>query len=143
MSSTSIDERFQFACKLIEKAYKNNHRIYAHVNNENEAHMLDELLWTYKDNSFLPHNIVGEGPNQVPPIQIGFTTAPSKHHDLLLNLNNSVPDFYLQFARVLEIVINLPDVQEPARERFKFYKQHNHSLHTHKLESAEAQYNHG
>ncbi len=128
--------RLLLACKLIEKAYKSRHRIYIQANNQDEAHQLDELLWTYREDSFLPHNLYGEGPEPAPPIQIGFDATPDKHRDILINLNETVPSFYQQFSRLLEIVVNVPEIQAYAREHFRFYKSQGHDIKTHKLQSA-------
>lgn len=136
-SSHSAD-RLQMACRLTEKAYKNKHRIYIHANHQAEAHQLDELLWTYREESFLPHNLLGEGPDPAPPIQIGFELKPPQHRDILLNLNDTVPEFYTAFSRILELVTNEANVQALARERYRFYRSAGHDIKTHKLQSIEA-----
>ena len=109
--------RLHFVCRLIEKAYKLRHRIYIHVDNQSEAHALDELLWTYRDDSFLPHHLAGEGPEPAPPIQIGFHT---------------------QFTRILEFVTTDPVVQATAREHYKLYRAKGHTINTHQLQATEA-----
>src|SRR5580704_7975288 len=83
--------RLRLACRLIEKAYKNKHRVYVHADSKAQAHQLDELLWTYREDSFLPHNLYGEGPEPAPPIQIGFDATPDKHRDILINLSKTIP----------------------------------------------------
>lgn len=130
--------RMNFVCRLIEKAYKLRHRIYIHVENQTDAHQLDEFLWTYRDDSFLPHNLYGEGPEPTPPIQIGFTAAPEKQRDILINLSKQIPDFYSQFTRVIELVTTDPDVQTTAREHYRVYRAKGHEINTHKLQSIEA-----
>jgi DNA polymerase-3 subunit chi len=137
LSDTAPEARFQLVCRLVEKAYKNNHRIYIHTDTESDAHALDELLWTYREDSFLPHNLYGEGPDPAPPIQIGFGVTPEKHRDILINLSSSAPDFHVQFARILECVPGDADQQELARERYKQYKTFGHPITTHKLETVE------
>lgn len=118
----------QLTCQLIEKAYKNQHRVYVHTQNETQAHKLDEMLWTYREDSFLPHNLYGEGPEPTPPIQIGFNVTPEKHRDVLINLTTEIPQFFKQFNRVLEIVPNDDAIQAIARERFKQYRAQNFEL---------------
>lgn len=129
--------RLILACRLIEKAYKNQHRVYINTENEAEAHQLDEMLWTYREDSFLPHNIYGEGPEPTPPIQIGFAVTPEKHRDILINLSNQVPSFFEQFNRVLEIVANEPDMQARSRENYRVYRTQGYEITTHKLQTVE------
>lgn len=133
----SEQTRLRFVCRLIEKAYKNRHRIYIHTNQQTDAHKLDELLWTYREDSFLPHNLYGEGPEPAPPIQIGFGVTPEKHRDILINLSNEVPAFYTQFARILECVTHDAAIQEISREHYKLYRSQGHTINTHKLETVE------
>ncbi len=130
-------QRLQFACRLIEKAYKQKHRIFINAQDQAEAHQLDELLWTYREDSFLPHNLLGEGPYSAPPIQIGVEATPENHRDILLNLSHTVPTCHTQFNRILELILNEPSAQEFARERFRFYRSHGFELNTHKLQTIE------
>jgi DNA polymerase-3 subunit chi len=137
LSNPDAKAHFAFACRLIEKAYKNRHRIYIHTDNQQDAHHLDEMLWTYREDSFLPHNLYGDGPEPAPPIQIGFNVTPEKHRDILINLSNQVPDFFKQFNRVLELVGSEPSIQEAGRERFRSYRTHGIEITTHKLQPNE------
>jgi DNA polymerase-3 subunit chi len=129
--------RLLLACRLIEKAHKNRHRIYIQAENQAEAFQVDELLWTYRDDSFLPHNLYGDGPEPAPPIQIGFRDTPEKHRDILLNLSKQVPAFYTQFSRVLEIVSQDTDIQAAAREHYRQYRAAGYDINTHKLQTVE------
>lgn len=137
LAEGDAETRFTLACRLIEKAYRNQHRIYIHTENQTDAHQLDELLWTYRADSFLPHNLYGDGPEPAPPIQIGFTDTPEKHRDILINLGNEVPAFYKQFSRVLEIIANDPAIQARGRDNFRFYRAQGCDITTHKLQTVE------
>jgi DNA polymerase-3 subunit chi len=138
LEETREVDRDRFACRLIEKVYKQNRRIFIYVSNEQAANALDELLWTYRDDSFLPHHIQGEGPNPPPPIQIGFNTPPAGERDILLNLSNSVPEFFTRFSRVLEIVPNDPTAKEILRKLYREYRAKGFEITTHQLQTVEA-----
>lgn len=135
---SSEKSRMAFVCRLIEKAYKLKHRIYIHVDSQAEAHALDELLWTYRDDSFLPHNLHGDGPELVPPIQIGYHVTPEKQRDILINLSKNIPPFYPQFARILEFVTTDPAIQALSRDHYRAYRADGHEITTHKLQTIEA-----
>lgn len=137
LNTGDLTTRLEFACRLAEKAYKNRHRLYIHTEHEQDAHQMDELLWTYRDESFLPHNLYGEGPEEAPPIQIGFGIVPEKQRDILMNLSNQVPTFYKNFNRVLELVANDSNHQAKAREHFKMYRAAGYEISTHKLQTIE------
>jgi DNA polymerase-3 subunit chi len=137
IDETSAQARLALACRLIEKARKNRHRVFINAGSDQQANQLDELLWTYRDDSFLPHNLYGEGPEPAPPIQIGCQVTPAKHRDILLNLSDDVPAFFTQFARILEIVTNEPAVQTSSREHYRHYRACGHEISTHKLATIE------
>ncbi len=132
LSTAEEQPRDIFLCKLVEKIYKQHLHVYIHCKDRQETHRLDELLWTFSDTSFIPHNLVGEGPYTPPPIQLGFDAVPS-HSDVLINLSTTIPMFYTQFRRILEIVPQEQEKQAVAREHYQFYKTQNCAIKTHKI----------
>ncbi len=50
--------RMVLACKIAEKAVTSDHRIFVHAADATQARRLDDLMWTFRDGSFLPHVIV-------------------------------------------------------------------------------------
>jgi DNA polymerase-3 subunit chi len=123
-----------YICRLIEKVYKKNHRIYILTSTEHETRTLNDLLWTFKDISFIPHNIYEENPTSPAPIQIGSSKEqPNNHNDILINLTLEVPNFYANFKHVLEIVPNNTTARESSRKKYKFYQQQGCKLETHNI----------
>lgn len=134
LSTPTEQSRDSFICKLVEKIYRQRHTIHVHCKDRQETHRLDELLWTFSDISFIPHNVLGEGPATPPPVQLGFDGTP-KHRDILINLCTTIPIFYHSFQRILEIVPQDEALQTAARERYQFYKTQNCALKTHKIQN--------
>lgn len=134
LSSTEQTAFGLFACRLIEKAYQRGHRIYIHCNNQTDAERLDELLWTYKDDSFIPHNLQGEGPEPPPPVQIGFEKEPRGFNDVLINLADSIPPFFSRFKRVIELVAADEEAKLISRNHYRDYRNKGCELHTHNIE---------
>lgn len=128
LGQSQHQERLLFVCRLAEKAYSEGRRVYVHVKDEKEAQLLDDLMWSYKPESFLPHSVVGHAPtveNSVETdtqIQIGFADHPLHHNDVMVNLTSPQPSFFSRFDRVLEVVIQDETVLQQTREHYKFYK---------------------
>jgi len=122
------------ACRLLEKAYLRNHRIFVYCENQQDAEHLDELLWTYKDDSFIPHNLQGEGPEPPPAVQIGFGAEPRGFNDILLNMATTIPPFFERFRRIMEVVCANDEAKEISREHYRFYRKQPFELHTHPME---------
>lgn len=121
------------ACRITEKAYKLGHSVFIFCANQEEAHALDELLWTYKPDSFLPHNIQGEGPEPPPVIQLGYTSEPRGFNDILINMSPQCPNFYKKFLRIIEIVSNDEISKENSRKLYREYKKQGFKLNTHEI----------
>lgn len=130
-------QRPVFACRLAEKAFARGMRIYIHTDNPGETARLDELLWTYRDGSFLPHlpaEDAGQSdPEMLTPVLVGHGDAPDGLDGLLINLSADVPPFFSRFERVAEIVGGDEPERERARERFRFYRHRGYELETHNL----------
>ena len=124
--------RQQFACRLAEKAYRLEHAVHIHTGSSESARRLDDLLWTFRDGSFVPHEVLGsEAPEA--PVTIGYgETLPSKR-DLLINLGENVPEEAGSFPRVAEIVTADEDSKSRSRQRFVDYREQGHTLDTHNL----------
>jgi DNA polymerase-3 subunit chi len=124
-----------FACRLLEKAYRKKHRVFVYCEDKIIAEQLDELLWSFKDASFIPHNLQGEGPEPPPPIQIGYTANqnPIGYHDILLNLANTIPKFYQQFKRIFEIVTEDESTKITRRRHYQAYRQQGMTVKTHPI----------
>lgn len=134
LSNSEVSARWLTACRLLEKAYLRGHRVFVYCDNQQDAEKLDELLWTFKDNSFIPHNLQGEGPEPPPPVQIGFSDEPRGFNDILLNLATTIPSFYPRFRRVIEIVANNEPAKELSRTHYREYRTQRCELFTHEIE---------
>jgi DNA polymerase-3 subunit chi len=128
------DAIWLLACRLVEKAYQRGHRVFIHCQNQQDAEHIDELLWTYKDDSFIPHNLQGEGPEPPPPVQIGFVNEPRGFNDILINLCVDIPSFYSRFNRIIELVAASEEAKVKGRQRYKDYRQKGCELHMHTID---------
>ncbi|HVY54056.1 MAG TPA: DNA polymerase III subunit chi [Gammaproteobacteria bacterium] len=124
--------RLLFACRLLEKAFQQQHQIYVHLGDLSQAQILDNLLWTFKDDSFIPHQIYTENQAHSSPILIGHAKS-APHHDILLNLDNEIPSFHGEFNRILEITINEAAAQEIAQKHRVFYEEKGYKITSHQL----------
>ncbi len=126
------DARLDFACKLVEKAWRLGHRVYLHCSDATQREQLDARLWAFKGESFVPHSLAEEDPEAV--IALGLSADPGQHQDLLVNLDLKVPAFANRFARVAEVVVEDPAIRQAARESFRFYREQGYPLQDHRLQ---------
>ncbi|WP_251357884.1 DNA polymerase III subunit chi [Kangiella sp. TOML190] len=112
----------------IQEHYRQSRKIYIQAKDQEQAEAIDEWLWSQELSDFIPHNLVGEGPNKPPPVQIGFTEPPENQHDVLINLCDQVQSFFSYFLTCIEIVPNNDQAKEEARLRYKYYRSHGYPL---------------
>ena len=129
--SGNEDSFSRFICRLTEKAWRKGNRIFMHCPNQQVASRFDDLLWTFRDTSFLPHAVV-PCEDEV-PVSIGTSDAPPPGYDLLINLAESVPEFFSRFERVVETTGVSDTQRQQARDRYRFYQQRGYALETHKI----------
>ncbi|MDC0068537.1 DNA polymerase III subunit chi [Gammaproteobacteria bacterium] len=127
---TSGDEH-AFACRLIDMVYRKGHQIYVHTSSEELARTLNEQLWTFKEDSFVPHSLHSEAMDV--PIKIGFDHEPEEHQDVLVNLSGQIPHFFSRFDRVAEIVPVDQNSRKSARENYAYYKERGYVLNYHQI----------
>jgi DNA polymerase-3 subunit chi len=130
------DERARqlLACKLAEKAWRLDNSVYIHTKDRSEAERLDELLWTFRDGSFVPHGLSGRHDGtESSPIMVGCDPDGVETRDLLINLDDDIPSFAEGFPRVAELVTSDEDSRNLSRRRYAAYRDQGHDLNTHKL----------
>lgn len=134
LRASGADARSVFACRLTEKAYKLSNSVHLRVPDRDSAARLDDLLWTFRDGSFVPHQQVhGDGEPIESPVTIGTSTPAGSAPDLLINLGPDLPADANAFARVAEIVTSDDDSKRRGRQHFAAYRDAGHTLETHKL----------
>jgi len=127
------DGRLLLACRLAEKAYTLGHRVYIHAESKAQGQRLDDLLWTFRQGSFVPHALYPDAGSEPPPVLIGWETEPALPVPVLINLTPAVPAFFERCERVAELVDQTPEILTRSRERFRFYRQQGCPLESHKL----------
>lgn len=116
------------AWRIAEKAWRQGHRLYVHCRDDAQVRALDEHFWRQPLTGFLPH---GTGADE--PVRLGHGDDPGEHHDVLINLAPTVPDFVTRFARVAEMITGDPPLREAGRQRFRFYRDRGLPIRTHNL----------
>ncbi len=115
----------QVVCQLCQKAYESQQLTLLLTRDPQQSQHLDQKLWTFRDDSFLPHDSE-EVEGMVTPILIHDDPDPGSNRQLLINLSTTVPIYFAQFERVIELVTD--DNRQQAREHYSFYKERGYPL---------------
>ena len=134
LSQSGDQARQLFACRLAEKAYKLEHTVHIHAGDEATASRLDELLWTFRDGSFVPHEVLDRASSKPrSPVRISSGVTDIAPCDLLINLCDEIPACAKAFPRVAELVSSDDSCKQEGRKRYAAYRDQGHTLETHKV----------
>jgi DNA polymerase-3 subunit chi len=147
LNSATERQRFTFACRLTEKAYLLALKVVLLSDSAAEAEALDEMLWTFNDRAFVPHDLRRADPTAecdawrlraalAAPVQLTADLEAIEAADLLVNLSARLPARLERFARVAEIIDADAPRRARGRERFKAYRELNVPVETHRLDDA-------
>ena len=102
------------ACLQAAYFYRQKKKVFIYTQDQKHAHDIDEMLWAFDAESFVPHNLLGEGPSYGSPVEISWQ-APTNRRAVLINLTKTVPNFANKFARVVDFVPTDESLKQQAR----------------------------
>lgn len=120
-------------CSLIEKWYANGHTIAIVCSSEKNAAALDQLLWTFNDQSFVPHALFKEEHSASPVLLYSTHAAINSSVDVLINLSDMALTSTKPLKLLIEIVFPDQTMQQLARDRYKLYRDAGYPLKTIKI----------
>jgi DNA polymerase III subunit chi len=139
LKSSTPKQRWTFACRLTEKAYLHDLRVVLLSENAAEAEMMDEMLWTFNERSFVPHGIHGRSSGRdATPVKLTPDPDAIESADLLVNLSARLPSRLERFSRIAEIIDADDERRRLGRERFKAYRDLKLTVETHQLDPSRA-----
>ncbi len=118
--------------KLCEKAYATGKRIKILVGNDERVEFLNSLLWTYSEESFLPHGSKKDGFASEQPIFLSSTEDNENNAELLILVDGAMPsiDVLKNYERVLNIFDGNDDISlNNSRDYWKMIKSTDGELH--------------
>ena len=125
-------EPLRLVCELAKKACAAEQPLLVLVDSMAQAEALDELLWDFDPDAYVPHQIAGTDEDDADvPVLIAPPEADAPLRPLVLNLRAAaVPS---GFERVLEVVPADDSARGPLRERWKQYKARGLEVNSHDM----------
>jgi DNA polymerase-3 subunit chi len=102
----SADRLETRVCELTESFYARGIPLQILVADQKQASRLDELLWTYRPDSFVPHAVLpGEEDRPSLPVVIATKQAKVAGIEHLLMTDYCSPELVGQFAQAIHLVV--------------------------------------
>lgn len=126
---SNVPDKLAYACRLVRKARAAECRVVLLTRDRNELARLDQALWTFSEQEFLPHVPAGDPLAATTPVILTDSdSADLPHYQLLINLSASTPAHFARFERMLEIISSDDADKAAGRERYRFYQQRGYPL---------------
>ena len=116
--------RLRVACRLAEKAYLASQRALIWHTDRAELEALDDLLWTFADGSFVPHEwLTSNAAAAEAPVLLSAGSPPTAPFDIVVNLAADPPPFLQLTRRIAEVIDGDEGRRRAGRLRFKAYRE--------------------
>ena len=115
--------------KLLEKAVASGARVVVLAGSKERTEALNDHLWTYGDDSWLPHGSAKDGNAPLQPIWLTETEENPNQATILIACDGASPLRVGEWDRCLDVFDgNSEDAVAAARQRWKSWKDQGHEL---------------
>ena len=110
--------------EIVESLYGRREKVLIHTRNVERAAALDRGLWIVKQESFVPHKVLGPGESD-PDLRVAIVYGEYNAIDartLIVDCHCNL-DFSCRFDAIHEFVNRIsPEIHQSCRERFRDYR---------------------
>ena len=126
------EEPLLLVCELARKAHERGLPSLVLARDAAQAEKLDDLLWSFDPDAFIPHQIAGADlDEEEADVLIAPPDADVPLRPLVINLRDAAVEG--EFDRVLEVVPADDSARGPLRERWKQYQARGFELNKHDM----------
>ncbi len=134
LQTAGLAHKLNTICRLVNKIYQSKLTALIRVPDDDTARQLDDLLWTYDQGGFVPHELAGRDPeSEQAPVLITPDSECEYRRDVLISVLEQVPRDFDRFDRVAEVVGADDGERAKARERYRYYRDQGCQLETHDM----------
>ena len=117
------------ACEIAEENYAQGRKLQIIALDQEQAERLDDLLWTFKPDSFVPHGLwVGSLDEPDQPVVITIRKEQLQGMDSLLMMGYSEVDLVSRFSHAVHLVVDTEERLDSSRRYWTLLKDAGFSL---------------
>ncbi|MDY7218979.1 DNA polymerase III subunit chi [Denitrificimonas sp. JX-1] len=120
LPTTQTADRLNAACRLAHKAWHAGFTTFIRCADTKQQAQLDEMLWTFRRPSFIPHALYSDHCHA--PVILAIDERPQHTPCVLINLHPKISSHLDCFNRVIEIVNQDPEQLNISRHNFVNYR---------------------
>lgn len=116
----AVAQKPKYICEISEKLYNLGKRAHIYTSTQKDGHFLNQLLWSWKQDSFIPHGLKEES-DEAEAVQICTTALPAEGADVLILYDPLSPDAFEGYSQIIDFAETY-DKQKLQASRLR-YKQ--------------------
>ncbi len=126
------DDPLKLVCELAKRCHGTGKSTLILCRDTEQAEALDEQLWAFEDEAYIPHQIAGlDEDDDITPVLLATPDADAADRPLVINLRDEA--FAGRCERVLEVVPADPAAREPLRRRWRDYQGRGYEMFKHDM----------
>lgn len=120
---TSVSEQRILMCRYADRLFSEGGKVQIVVDSTSAAQLVDQMLWTFSQSSFIPHAVAGPGNSVVPdePVLIVIGEKRLEGFDALLCDAPVSPEFMCMFETAYHFVL-CDDAEKRQESRLMWQK---------------------
>lgn len=120
----SVANKLRIICDVIENEFSHGNKVVVVVPDENEGKNLDNMLWSWKQSSFIPHNFSDSLKDaKKDPVIISTDISENISYDTLILVNPVNLEICNYYKKVIDFAEKYnPTKLETDRKRYKLYR---------------------
>ncbi len=131
----NVPDKLHYVCRVARKVLRHGQRLVITGPPDTLAH-LDELLWQLTRQDFIAHCTAqaSEELLAASPVLLLTDLSQTRHHQVLLNLGDTIPVGFEKFERLIEVVSADDETdRQHARTRWRGYSSQGYDIVRHDL----------
>ena len=126
----SVANKLSVVCDVVENEFLNGNKVVVNVADETEGKNLDNMLWSWKQSTFIPHNFSDSLINHnQDPVLISSDVKENISYDTLILVHAAELEICNNYKKVIDFAEKYnPTKLETDRKRYKLYRDKKYKL---------------
>ena len=119
-----VNNKTKFVCDIVDKFYSAEKTVQIFVRNRQDAARLDEQLWAFKQDSFIPHTSIEAADADLDdPVLIVNKLNPDFKSDVLIQYDPVGPEAFTGYGEIIDFAeLFDPNRLSESRKRYKLIR---------------------
>ncbi len=128
----SVANKLRVVCDVVDDEFSIGNKVVINVSDENEGKTLDNMLWSWKQSSFIPHNFADSlTESNQDPVLIATDISENISYDTLILVHPADLEICNNYKRVIDFAEKYnPTKLETDRKRYKLYRDKKYTIET-------------